>query len=275
MNKDNYKKFLENIATTYITGQETNYDYILEHIIKTPSKLLVDLTLFNLSLNDIIDTGIFEITENSEITKVMQFHWNLPHIVLALSHKDFKYFKLFLLILIKSRNSNILFIPYYESHSPKSTKTNIYSDNLINYLVKLMDDKSFKIKTNNILNKIIENNLDAESLYSKINFISKHTHNQDPSRYDTIATNLKHYLDFKKPNKLTKIKYFKNLLAIDLDDQIFVNPLITHNKTEKSSISNYMQAKYPNIFCNSKKLCTFENSNSNLSSSTIKKILQS
>lgn len=289
-NKNEYKLFLENIAVAFLNSENIDkyYKVILEYIIKTPSKYLLDLRLFKISL---LSFPTIELIENTNKLKDlhMEIHFNLPHFLLCTfaNYKDPKYFRLFLLILIKAQYTTFLFRPYYESHTVNSEDAfAITKDNLINYIIKLItynnNKKLLKTIVFNNLNKIIENYIKSSSssssssssdnLLLQVDFFLKSK--RKDKNYDTLKDILENFLYFnktKKLNKLYKLKYFKNLLEIKLEHQQYINPLMKYSKKDKQ----FMKELYPNIFCNAKKICKNKNINSKLSSSIINKIIKS
>jgi hypothetical protein len=287
-NKLKYKLFLENIAVAFLNSKNIDeyYEDILKYIIKTPSKYLLDLRLFKLSLFSFPKIELIENTNKLEDLQIMEIHFNLPHFLLSTfaNYKDPKYFRLFLLILIKAQYTTFLFRTYYESHTSGSGHAfSITEDNLINYIITLITyNKLLKTIIFNNLNKIIENYIKSTSVSSsasssdnlllQVDFFLKSK--RKDKNYDTLKDVLENFLYFnktKKLNKLYKLKYFKNLLEIDLEHQPYINPYMKYSKKDKQ----FMKELYPNIFCNAKKICKNKNINSKLSSSIINKIIKS
>jgi len=304
-NKIKYKLFLENIAFAYLTAQNIDkyYEDILKYIIETPSKYLLDLTLFKLSISFSDFPPKIELIERNKksenLQSILATHFNLPHFLLSTfaNSKESKYFRLFLLILIKAEYTTFLFRPYIESHEVGSGHTfNLGENNLMNYIINLITyDKSLKTIINKNLNKIIEYNIKSSSsslslsssssdnLFLKVDFFikSKKIENikkKDNYNYDSLKDVLEDFLNLnktKKLNRLYRLKYFKNSLEIDLQHQPYINPLIKYSKKEKESIKEFMKESYPNIFCNAKKICKNKNKNSKLLPSIIDKIIKS
>ena len=303
-NKTKYKLFLKKIAVAFLNAENINkhYEYILKNIIETPSKYLLNLTLFRLNIYNFPEIELIENTKNLEnLQNMKESHFNLPHFLLNTfyNYKELKFFKLFLLILIKAQYTTFLFKPYYQSHRVGSGHELVISeDNLINYIIKIISyDDSLKTIINKNLNKIIEYNIKSlsrssslssslssssyDNLFFKIDYFIKIKKIKNKKKdYDTLQDVLENFLDFdktKKLNKLYRLKYFKNALEIDLEHQPYINPLIKYSKEQKESIKEFMKESYPNIFCNAKKMNKYKNKhiNSKLLPSIIDKIIES
>tara|TARA_Y100000389_G_scaffold138133_1_gene135814 strand:- start:358 stop:1269 length:912 start_codon:yes stop_codon:yes gene_type:complete len=300
--KTKYKLFLKKIAIALLNAENINkhYEYILKNIIETPSKYLLNLTLFRLNIYNFPEIELIENTKNLEnLQNMKESHFNLPHFLLNTfyNYKELKFFKLFLLILIKAQYTTFLFKPYYQSHRVDSGHELVISeDNLINYIIKIISyDDSLKTIINKNLNKIIEYNIKSLSRSSSLSsssydnfffkidyFIKIKKIKNNKKDYDTLQDVLENFLDFdktKKLNKLYRLKYFKNALEIDLEHQPYINPLIKYSKEQKEYIKIFMKESYPNIniFYNAKKMNKYKNKHidSKLLSSIIDKIIES